>query len=144
MNSTIKTSDRGDLGLGVHAGGRDDYANASAASRLHIEEAKLERRIESWCSPNNLRGFISVALRRRKLLRKLKVRFEVPYAMFVSEGRMQGNEGDYDPMNDYGLGRATTPTSIGGAMTKTILAQLEQLTKKQNKSEQATPRKPSD
>ena len=121
MSSYFKTNLRGSLGLGIHAGGRADYREACAESRLRSEEAKLERRIECFCHPTNLSGFIFLALNKQRLLRELKARFEVPYAMFVSDG-----------------------SNISRALSKVIIPRLKQRKKKHNKSEQATPRKPSD
>lgn len=57
---------------GVHAAGRDDYMGATAGARLRAEEAKLQRRIESHCRPMDLLGYISIFVRRRRLLRKLR------------------------------------------------------------------------
>jgi hypothetical protein len=75
---------------GLHAGGRNEYMDTSAGERLCVEEAKLERRIESLCRPKGLLGHLAVVLRRRRLLRTLRARFEVPYAMFLTQGTASG------------------------------------------------------
>jgi hypothetical protein len=75
---------------GVHAGGRDDYMDASARERLHAEETRLHRRIESLCRPKGLIGHFVLVSRRRRLIRKLRARFEVPYAMFLTQGIISG------------------------------------------------------
>ena len=111
---------------GVHADGRDDYMVASAGARLRAEEAKLQRRIESHCRSRNLLGCFSIFVRRRRLLRKLRARFEVPYAMFVAQNGTQEGKRVYDALNDYGLGRATIPTSVGGGILKVILSWFRQ------------------
>lgn len=111
---------------GVHADGRDDYMDASAGARLRAEETKLQRRIESHCRPRNLLGCFSIFVRRRRLLRKLRTRFEVPYAMFVAQNGTQEGKRVYDALNDYGLGRATIPTSVGGGILKVILSWFRQ------------------
>ena len=121
MSSYFKTNFRGSTGLGIHAGGRADYREACAESRLHNEEAKLERRIEYFCHPANVSGYIFLAVNKRRLLRKLKARFDVPYAMFVSDGSV-----------------------IGRALSKTIIPRLRRPKKKHNKAEMATPNPPSD
>ena len=70
---------------GIHAGGWDDYLDASARERLCVEEAKLQRRIDSHCRPKGLLGHLALVSRRRRLIRKLRTRFEVPYAMFLTQ-----------------------------------------------------------
>ena len=75
---------------GVHAGGRDDYMDASAHQKLRTEEAKLHRRIESLCRPKGLLAHFALVFRRRRLIRKLRARFEVPYAMFLTQGIVSG------------------------------------------------------
>jgi hypothetical protein len=75
---------------GVHAGGRDDYMDASARDRLCAQEAKLHRRIESLCHPKGLLGHFALVSRRRRLIRKLRARFEVPYAMFLNQRIVSG------------------------------------------------------
>jgi hypothetical protein len=52
--------------------------------RLRSEEAKLQRRIDCFCSPKGLLSYFALALRRRRLLRKIRARLDVPYAMFLS------------------------------------------------------------
>ena len=106
---------------GVHAEGRTDYMNASGAARLRAEEMKLERRIDRFCFPKGILGYFALVVRRRRLIRALRARFEAPYAMFVAQSGTQDQEQPYDPLNDYGLGRATTPTSIGGGLLKSII-----------------------
>lgn len=105
---------------GVHANGHDDYMDA----RLHAEEEKLQKRIESRCRPRNLIGRFSIFLRRRRLLKKLRNRFEVPYAMFATENRIAEGNRLYDPLNDYGLGRATIPMSVGSGLLKVVRSWL--------------------
>jgi hypothetical protein len=75
---------------GVHAGGRDDYMDASTGERLRAEETKLHRRIESLCRPMGLLGYFTLVSRRRRLIRKLRARFEVPYAVFLTQGIVSG------------------------------------------------------
>jgi hypothetical protein len=95
--------------------------DANAGAGLRAEEAKLQRRIEVFCQPKNLLGYLVIVFRRRRLLRKLRARFEVPYAMFVAQGGTHDQKRPYDPLNDYGLGRATIPTSIGAGLVKSII-----------------------
>lgn len=64
--------------------------NGSASDRLRAEEAKLHRRIESLCRPKGLLGHLALVSRRRRLIRELKARFEVPYAMFLTQGIVSG------------------------------------------------------
>ena len=71
--------------FGVHAGGWNDYLDASARERLRVEEAKLQRRLDSRCRPKGLLGHFALVSRRRRLIRKLRARFEVPYAMFLTQ-----------------------------------------------------------
>jgi hypothetical protein len=73
---------------------------ADAGARLRAEEAKLQRRIEVRCHPKNLLGSLIIALRQRRLLRKLRERFEVPYAMFAAQGRTHDENRPYDTLND--------------------------------------------
>ena len=69
-------------------------------------------------------GYFALVVRRRRLIRKLRARFEVPYAMFVAQSGTHDQKRPYDPLNDYGLGRATIPTSIGGGLVKSIIGML--------------------
>ena len=55
-------------------------------------------------------------------MRELRVRFEVPYAMFFAQSSTHRQKLPYDPFDGYGLGRATTPTSIGGGLLKSIIS----------------------
>ena len=64
-------------------------------------------------------------LRRRRLVSKLRKRFEVPYAMFIKQNGIEAGRREYDPLNDYGLGRATIPTSVGASFLKIILGWLK-------------------
>jgi hypothetical protein len=41
--------------------------------------------------------------------------------MFVAQSGTEDQKRPYDALNDYGLGRATTPTSIGGGLVKSII-----------------------
>ena len=100
--------------------------DASAGGRLNAEEAKLQRRIEVLCRPKNLFGYLIIALRRRRLRHQLRARFEIPYAMFVAQGGTQDGKRPYDPLNDYGLGRATIPTSIEAGLVKSIIGMFRQ------------------
>jgi len=58
---------------------------ASAASKLHAEEIKLQRRIDNFCTPRGVLGRCDLVIRRWRLLKKLRARFEVPYAMFFTQ-----------------------------------------------------------
>ena len=100
--------------------------DASGAARLRAEEMKLGRRIDRFCDPKGILGYLALAVRRRRLIRALRVRFEVPYAMFATQSGTHQHKQSYDPLNDYGLGRATTPTSIGGGLVKTIIGAFRQ------------------
>jgi len=95
--------------------------NAAGAARLRAEENKLARRIDRFCHPQGMFGYFGLVVRRRRLIRALRTRFEVPYAMFVAQSGTDDQKRPYDPLNDYGLGRATTPTSIGGGLLKSII-----------------------
>ena len=114
MTLFAKSSKRSIYGSGVHAGGCGDFEGASKRSTLYRQAAKLERRIASQCHPESAWGYLLLILRKRLLLRKIKNRLRVPYAMFL---------------NNYG---------------DTVFARLANKKNKQNKSEMATPRKPSD
>ena len=94
---------------------------ASGTARLRAEEMKLARRIKRFCAPKGILGYLVLALKRRRLIRVLRLRFEVPYAMFAAQSSTHDRKESYDPLNDYGLGRATTPTSIGGGLVKSII-----------------------
>jgi len=94
---------------------------ASGAARLRAEEMKIGRRIDRFCDPKGMLGYLALAVRRRRLIRSLRVRFDVPYAMFAAQSGTPEQKQSYDPLNDYGLGRATTPTSIGGGLVKSII-----------------------
>ena len=100
--------------------------DTNARARLRAEEAKLQRRIEVSCCPKNLLRYLFIAFRRRRLLRKLRARFEVPYSMFLAQDGTPDEKRPYDPLNDYGLGRATIPTSIGGGLLKSIIGMFRQ------------------
>ncbi len=85
---------------------------------------KLARRINRICAPKGMRGYLALAVRRRRLIRALRLRFEVPYAIFAAQISKHEKKQSYDPLNDYGFGRATTPTSIGGGLVKSIIGTL--------------------
>ncbi|MEZ5329869.1 MAG: hypothetical protein R3F19_32885 [Verrucomicrobiales bacterium] len=59
--------------------------SASGAARLRAEEDKLARRIDRFCHPRGMLGYFTLVVRRRRLFRALRTRFEVPYAMFVAQ-----------------------------------------------------------
>jgi hypothetical protein len=40
---------------------------------------------------------------------------------FATDNRIHEEKSEYDPLNDYALGKATTPTSIGAGFLKVIL-----------------------
>ena len=85
VSRSSNKSRRINTACGVHAGGQDDYMK-NTGPRLRTEEAKLQRRIDILCSPKGALGYFGIVLRRRRLLRMLRARFEVPYAMFLSQG----------------------------------------------------------
>ena len=107
---------------GVHANGRADYMNASGTARLRAEETKLTRRIDRFCDTKGIIGYFVLVVRRWRLIRELQVRFEVPSAMFFLQSGTHNHKLLYDPLDDYGLGRATTPTSIGGGFLKSMIS----------------------
>lgn len=74
---------------GIHAEGRDDYM-VIVGPRLHAEESKLQRRINHFCSPKGFLEHFALVLGRRRLRRKLRVRFAVPHAMFLSQRIVPG------------------------------------------------------
>jgi hypothetical protein len=53
--------------------------------RLREEELTLRRRIGHLCNPKGLSGHFILAFRRRRLVRKLRKRFEHPYSMFLTQ-----------------------------------------------------------
>ena len=71
---------------GFHAEGRDHYRNLGVITILRAEETKLTKRIKSFCQPKSIMGYFALLVRRRRLIRKLRKRFELPYAMFLAQG----------------------------------------------------------
>ncbi len=65
--------------------------NAFARERLRAEEEKLHRRIESLCCSKGLLAHFALVSRRWRLIRELRARFEVPYAMFLTQGIVNGS-----------------------------------------------------
>ncbi len=82
---------------GVHAGGQDDHME-DVGPRMRAEEVKLRRRIELCCRPQNLLGHLIMAVRRRRLIRKMRARFVRPYAMFVAGIGTRDEKPPYDPL----------------------------------------------
>lgn len=70
---------------GFHDSGRDAYMDEYAGERLRAEKMKLRDRVETFCHPKGLLGRFALVSRRRRLLRKLRERFEVPHAMFLTQ-----------------------------------------------------------
>ena len=110
---------------GVHADGRLDYMNVSGAARLRAEEMKLARRIDRFCDTKSITGYFVLVVRRRRMVNGLRIRFEVHYAMFFSQIGTHSQKLLYGPFDDYGLDRATTPTSIGGGLLKSMISTFQ-------------------
>ena len=68
--------------VGIHADGEYDYSKATRVE-LFFEEKKLQRRIEHFCYPKGIIGNLVLLLRRQRIRRKLKVRFNRSDAMFI-------------------------------------------------------------
>lgn len=73
----------------IHEGGHADFLKATRSDeRLRQEQVKLRRRLVRFCNPRGIVGDFLVFRRKRRLLRKLRVRFGVPYAVFVKPSSM--------------------------------------------------------
>jgi hypothetical protein len=73
--------------LAVHEGGHSDFIEANCSrQKLRWEELKLSRRLGRFCKARGIIGDLRVFFRRRKLLARLRRRFEIPHALFL-DGR---------------------------------------------------------
>lgn len=67
-----------------HAGGRAAHAEASGwPERLRREQAKLRRRLKQRCRAKHLIGYCRLLWVRRRLLARLRRRFEASQALFL-------------------------------------------------------------
>jgi hypothetical protein len=77
--------------LGVHEGGHSDFMEANfSRQKLRWEEMKLSRRLGRFCKAKGFIGDVRIFLRRRKLLARLRRRFEVPHALFLAGSHGKG------------------------------------------------------
>lgn len=94
---SIKTP--GNPATAIRADGREDFIRATrGAEKLRLEQTKLKRRLRRFCHAKNLIGDIRVWYLRRRLLARLRQRFERPQALFVGSSQHQlgraGEAGD--------------------------------------------------
>ena len=88
MKEQTKVANDGARMPGIHKGGRSEFLEVSHRhQRFREEKAKLRRRLSHFCKPCGIIGKILVFRRRRELTRKLRYRFEVPYALFIGGAR---------------------------------------------------------
>jgi hypothetical protein len=79
--------------LAVHEGGHADFMEANfSRQKLRWEEMKLSRRLGRFCKAKGFIGDVRIFLRRRKLLARLRRRFEVPHALFLAGRHAKGTE----------------------------------------------------
>jgi hypothetical protein len=72
----------------VHEGGHADFLKVTDCDqKLRKETAKLQRRIGRFCRPRGMIGDLILFRRKRQLIRRLRERFELPYAMFSTQHR---------------------------------------------------------
>jgi hypothetical protein len=71
--------------LAVHEGGHADFIEANCSrQKLRWEELKLSGRLGRFCKARGFIGDLRVFFRRRKLLARLRRRFELPHALFLA------------------------------------------------------------